>query len=87
MSFVYREIPTASDEREWAVGFYNPHGDWQTESTHKTANKAAERVHWLNGGSHEPTRDEIARQLAQVRAMENLTIALRNMPHSVRMRP
>ena len=34
----------------WTVGFYDPDGRWQPESDHETAEAAAERVHWLNGG-------------------------------------
>lgn len=35
----------------WTVGFYDPQGEWQPESDHDTAHDAAERVHYLNGGS------------------------------------
>lgn len=77
MSFVYRrELPVGS----WAVGFYTPTGHWERESTHSSEDKAAERVHWLNGGQ---TRQE---QLQNNRIMENLTHALRNMPASMRVR-
>jgi hypothetical protein len=41
-------IPGASDL--YTVGFYNHDGSWESESDHSTAEKAAERVHWLNGG-------------------------------------
>lgn len=34
----------------WTVGFYNPNGEWTPESDHETPEKAAERVHYLNGG-------------------------------------
>lgn len=34
----------------WTVGFYTPSGEWVPESDHKSEAKAAERVHWLNGG-------------------------------------
>lgn len=34
----------------WTVGFYEPDGTWVAESDHRTADRAAERVHWLNGG-------------------------------------
>ena len=33
----------------WTVGFYSPDGLWIPESDHETAEKAAERVHYLNG--------------------------------------
>lgn len=35
----------------WTVGFYDPDGNWHPESDHKDREKAAGRVHWLNGGS------------------------------------
>jgi len=34
----------------WTVGFYDPAGQWHSDSDHSTRNDAAERVHWLNGG-------------------------------------
>jgi hypothetical protein len=34
----------------WTVGFYDPKGDWHPESDHPSPDKAAERVHYLNGG-------------------------------------
>ena len=37
-------------EEVYTVGFYDPKGDWITESDHGTKEKAAERVAWLNGG-------------------------------------
>lgn len=35
----------------WTVGFYEPSGKWQPESDHETAEAAATRVHYLNGGN------------------------------------
>lgn len=35
----------------YTVGFYSPRGEWIAESDWPTETKAAERVHWLNGGS------------------------------------
>ncbi len=34
----------------WTVGFYDPDGKWEPESDHESTEKAAERVHYLNGG-------------------------------------
>jgi hypothetical protein len=34
----------------WTVGFYERGGTWIPESDHDSKEKAAERVHWLNGG-------------------------------------
>lgn len=47
MSYVYLE-----SERNllWTVGFYDPNGDWQPESDHRSPEAAASRTHWLNGG-------------------------------------
>ncbi len=35
----------------WSVGFYTPAGNWAAESDHDTSEKAAQRVHFLNGGT------------------------------------
>lgn len=40
-----------SELQLWTVGFYNPNGEWHAESDHDTPAKAAERVHYLNGGN------------------------------------
>lgn len=34
----------------WTVGFYSPDGAWHPETDFNSADEAAERVHWLNGG-------------------------------------
>lgn len=34
----------------YTVGFYRPDGRWEPESDHITADSAARRVHYLNGG-------------------------------------
>ncbi len=44
--YVYRVTDSA-----WSVGFFTPAGDWVNESCYGTREQAAERVHWLNGGS------------------------------------
>jgi hypothetical protein len=36
----------------YTVGFYAPDGKWEPESDHRTAEEAAKRVHWLNGGKY-----------------------------------
>lgn len=46
MSYVYLQ----SERTLWTVGFYDPDGEWQSESDHSTPEKAAERVAYLNGG-------------------------------------
>jgi hypothetical protein len=35
----------------WTVGYYEPKGEWVPESDHESADKAAARVHYLNGGN------------------------------------
>lgn len=44
----------------YTVGFYDPSGKWVAESDHDAAEKAAARVHYLNGrGDGSPTEAEI----------------------------
>ena len=40
-------------ERIYTVGFYDPDGEWHPESDHESAEEAAKRVHYLNGGKEE----------------------------------
>ena len=40
-----------SEPNLWTVGFYTPNGVWTPESDHANKESAAERVHYLNGGS------------------------------------
>lgn len=47
MSYVYIQ----SEPGLWTVGFYDPQGKWVAESDHPHPDKAADRVHYLNGGS------------------------------------
>jgi hypothetical protein len=35
----------------WTVGFYDPKGKWVSESDYRTADEAAKRVAYLNGGA------------------------------------
>ncbi len=35
----------------WTVGFYAPDGKWVPESDHDSADEAAARVAYLNGGA------------------------------------
>ena len=37
----------------WTVGFYSPDGKWHADSDWDDREKAAERVHYLNGGVSE----------------------------------
>jgi hypothetical protein len=49
MSYVY----IRSEPGLWTVGFYDPKGEWHPDSDHDSRVNAAERVHYLNGGSSE----------------------------------
>lgn len=40
-----------SESNLWTVGFYSPNGKWNPESDHRSQESAAERVHYLNGGT------------------------------------
>jgi len=35
----------------WTVGFYSPDGKWIPDHDYDDHEKAAERVHYLNGGN------------------------------------
>jgi len=39
-----------SEPGVWTVGYYSPDGKCHPESDHDSKDKAAARVHWLNGG-------------------------------------
>lgn len=44
------------------MGFYDPAGKWHPDSDHGDRVAAGDRVHYLNGGSDEPsTAETIAR--------------------------
>ncbi len=48
-----------SEPQLWTVGHYNPcTNQWVPESDHDSPDKAAERVHWLNGGNQDQDRQE-----------------------------
>ena len=40
---------TQSEIGLWVVGFYDPEGEWHTDSDHAGPEAAARRVAWLNG--------------------------------------
>lgn len=40
-----------SEKELWTVGFYDPKGKWNPESDHESAEKASDRVAYLNGSS------------------------------------
>lgn len=47
--WVYRKCAIGYDTM-YEVGFFTPTREWESESTYKTKEEAAARVHWLNGG-------------------------------------
>lgn len=46
----------------WTVGFYDPTGTWISESDHAQRENAADRVHYLNGGSTQALYDTAERR-------------------------
>ncbi len=52
--YVYiREVKRRADETNtwsYTVGFYAPNGEFEPESKHDHPERAASRVHYLNGG-------------------------------------
>lgn len=48
--YVYIESEKGEFGSLYTVGFYDPKGKWVPESDHNSAEKAAARVAWLNGG-------------------------------------
>lgn len=50
--YVYIE----SESNQFAVGFYDPSGNWHPESNCNTKSEAAKRVNYLNGGHKEPEK-------------------------------
>jgi hypothetical protein len=41
-----------SENYLWTVGFYDPKGNWHPDSDHESAESAAKRVNYLNGGKN-----------------------------------
>lgn len=46
-------IYVETERHLWTVGFYDPRGTWHTDSDHTDREKAARRVHYLNGERQE----------------------------------
>jgi hypothetical protein len=51
MTWIFKQTERHEFGGLWTVGYYTPDGEWHPESDHDTAEAAAERVHWLNGGA------------------------------------
>ncbi len=47
----YQYVYIQSEPELWTVGFYQPNGKWEPESDWASAEAAAKRVHYLNGGA------------------------------------
>ena len=45
--YVYRSFEPGL----WTVGFYAPNGEWYPDSDYESRESAANRVHYLNGGT------------------------------------
>ena len=47
----------------WTVGFFDPLGNWNSESDQDSSEEAAKRVHYLNGGKevHDETKQLTAK--------------------------
>lgn len=54
-SWVYKQ----SEPALWTVGFYKPDGTFEPESDHDSAEDAAQRVNYLNGGKGEEYVNQI----------------------------
>ena len=61
----------------WTVGFYNAGGGWHCESDHDSAEKAAGRVHYLNGGSNREIQEIHAVVVKGAPAADELVSAAR----------
>lgn len=57
--YVYKQTEFQSKDGcdLYTVGYYDPAGEWHSESDHPTAKEAAQRVHYLNGGG--PPQTEV----------------------------
>jgi hypothetical protein len=56
--YVYRK----ESEGSFAVGYFDPNGEWKVASRHNTRNAAQRRVNYLNGGtggSPPPVNDSV----------------------------
>jgi hypothetical protein len=51
--YVYIRSESGPGYTLYTVGFYDPDGKWHPESDHEDSEDAAQRVHYLNGGSEE----------------------------------
>jgi hypothetical protein len=69
-----------SEPALWTVGFHDPNGTWHPDSDHGSDEAAAQRVHWLNGGSvpEQETRPEYTERTARFWIREAFRLAARD---------
>jgi hypothetical protein len=65
MAWVYIQS-TFPGEYLWTVGFYDPQGQWQPEGDFDTKEAAANRCHFLNGGSEQGAHESVAEPLRSI---------------------
>lgn len=53
-----RWIYIQTEPQLWTVGFFDPQGVFQGDSDHSSREKAARRVHYLNGGNDEEDEED-----------------------------
>jgi hypothetical protein len=63
---MYVYLPNSSESHDSAarftVGFFDPNGLWQPESDHASAEAAADRAHYMNGGTGKRALERQAQQ-------------------------
>ena len=55
--YVYRR----TEPQLWTTGYYEPDGTWQPDEDFSSSEEAAERVHYLNGGTKESDLEQSVR--------------------------
>lgn len=66
MSYVY-----IYNDGQYSVGFFHPIEGWTAESDHPTAEQAAARIHYLNGGSISQEIEEMKAWLANYKEIND----------------
>jgi len=68
-----------TEPRLWTVGVYDGNGKFQPESDHDSSEDAAKQVHYLNGGSSQPSeRDYLHDIFGTLEAIADDLHAIRN---------
>ncbi len=55
-----------SEPQLWTVGFYRPDGTFEPDKDFPSADEAAKRVHWLNGGKNAELTDHTLEKYIEV---------------------